>query len=74
MTNNVIPIKPDEPKKSHIKRHKKKYSAAAVISIVAAALQLWPTLCPLLPFNLKCVDTTKLSDKLLELTDAGVLN
>lgn len=76
-TQSAQPAQPEQPKKKHhIKRHKKKYAAGSVIAIVVALLQLWPSICPLLPFNIKCVDTKPLSNQLKdsfgELSDAGI--
>lgn len=74
-------VKPPQPKeesiiKKHAKKHKKKYSAAAIVSIVIALLEAWPTICPILPFKLTCVDTRPLAEfgksKVEELKDAGI--
>lgn len=61
--------------KKHIRRNKKKYTAASTIALIVAVLEAWPLVCPLLPFNIECARTEPLAkfgvSKLQELQDAG---
>jgi hypothetical protein len=41
--------------KNHIRKNKKKYIGGAMaISVLIAILEMWPSICPLIPLQLQC--------------------